>query len=269
MNSIIRTSSPSVMISAAFLAVIAIAVIAPSMLTPHDPFSTNAGAAFEAPSMQHPFGTDQVGRDVWSRVVFGARSSVLVGLAATMLALLIGSILGTASSLFGRSANYSLGRGVEVLMALPEFLLALLVIALLGPGPVSVFVALTIASIPAYVNVSRSSALVARNSDSVLTAHVLGLSRSRIFTRYIAVEAVQPAIALFSLGVSFAILTAASLSFLGLGVQAPTPDWGLMLAEARDYLARAWWLITFPGVVLTATVASFAVLGRALQRRLR
>jgi ABC-type dipeptide/oligopeptide/nickel transport system permease subunit len=145
----------------------------------------------------------------------------------------------------------------------------LFVIALLGPGPVSVFIALSIAAIPAYVNVSRASALTARSSESVLTARVMGLSSSRIFARYVAVEAIQPAIALFSLGVSFTILTAASLSFLGLGVQAPTPDWGLMLAEARDYLARAWWLITFPGIALTATVASFAVLGRAVQRSMR
>jgi len=261
--------SPSLLIAMVFLAFIVIAVSSPSLLTPYDPFTTNAQGAFQPPSFEHLFGTDQVGRDVWTRIIFGARTSVLVGLAATLLALIVGSALGTASSIIGRSANYSLSRGVEVLMALPEFLLALFVIALLGPGPFSVFIALSIAGIPAYVNVSRASALATKNGDSVLTAKLMGLSRSRIFFRYIAVEAAQPSIALFSLGVSFAILTAASLSFLGLGVQAPTPDWGLMLAEARDYLARAWWLIMFPGLILTATVASFAVVGRSIQRRLR
>ena len=269
MNSVRALLTPTNLVSAVFLLGVTLAIVAPSLLTPYDPFTTNAAQAFQPPSLQHPFGTDQVGRDVWARIAYGARTSVLVGLAASILALIIGASLGSAASLVGRAANYSLSRGVEVLMALPEFLLALFVIALLGPGTVSVFIALSIAAIPAYVNVSRASALTARSSESVLTARVMGLSSTRIFARYVAVEAIQPAIALFSLGVSFTILTAASLSFLGLGVQAPTPDWGLMLAEARDYLARAWWLITFPGIALTATVASFAVFGRAVQRSMR
>ena len=152
-------------------------------------------------------------------------------------------------------------------MALPEFLLALFVVALLGPGPLSVFVALAIAAVPGYANVSRAAAMTARQGESVFSARVIGLSPQRIFVRYIGVEAAQPALALFPLGVSFTILTAASLSFLGLGVQPPSPDWGVMLAEARSYLTRAWWLMLFPGIALTATVAAFAMLGRWVQTR--
>lgn len=269
MKSFFRDGGPALWLAILFLAVVSVAIMAPWALTPYDPFATNTSALFEAPSLAHPLGTDQVGRDVLSRIIFGSSTSVIVGLGATVIALAVGTGLGTFSAVLSRTSTFAVGRSVEVLLALPEFLLALFIVALIGPGPVSIFVALAIAAIPAYVNVSRASARMARNGESVRTATVMGISPGRVFFRYIAAEAVQPSIALFPLGVSFAILTAASLSFLGLGVQAPTPDWGLMLAEARDYLARAWWLVISPGVALSLTVASFAVVGRAIQRALR
>lgn len=252
-----------------FLGVLALVLLVPSLFTPYDPLSTNAAAAFQAPSTAHPLGTDQIGRDVWARIVFGASSSVLVGLGATVVAMLIGTVVGTSAGMLPRAATYSLSRGVEVLMAMPEFLLALFIVAIIGPGPFGVFIALALASLPAYANVSRSAALTIRSGESVRAARILGLSPRRIFVRYIAPEAVQPVVALAALGAGITILAAASLSFLGLGVQAPTPDWGLMLAESRDYLARAWWLVVYPGLVLSLTVAALAVLGRSLQRRLR
>lgn len=259
--------APSVWFACGVFAVVMVMLVVPQLLTAYDPLATNAAAAFEPPSPEHPLGTDQVGRDVWARIVYGARSSILVGLVATVTALILGVFFGTAIASLPRAANFTLRRGVDVIMALPEFLLALFIVALLGPGPLSVLIAIAIAAIPAYVNVSRASALTARQSDSVFSARVLGLSPARIFTRYVGGEAVRPALALFPLGVSFAILTAASLSFLGLGVQPPSPDWGVMLAEARAYLTRAWWLMVFPGVMLTLSVAAFALLGRWLQQR--
>lgn len=261
--------APTVWLSFGFFALIALMLVAPQLLTPYDPLATNSAAVLQAPSSAHPLGTDQVGRDVWSRIVFGARSSILVGFVATVLALLLGVAIGTAISLLPRAANFSLKRGVDVVMALPEFLLALFVVALLGPGPLSVFIAIAIAAVPAYANVSRAAAATARGSESVFSARVLGVSSTRIVTRYVGFEAAQPALALFPLGVSFAILTAASLSFLGLGVQPPAPDWGVMLAEARAYINRAWWLMIFPGMMLTLTVATFALLGRFAQRQAR
>lgn len=259
----------STVLACVSLGLVALALLFPSVLTPYDPLLPNAGMAFEPPSIEHPFGTDQVGRDVWSRVVYGARSSVLIGVLATAVAVAAGGFIGSVSALLPNAAHFGLRRGVEVLMVLPELLLVLFVIAIIGPGLVAVFVALAIAAIPAYVNVSRTSALIARGSESVRMARVLGLSRSRIFGRYILVETAQPLLALASIGVGVTVLTAAGLSFLGLGVQPPTPDWGLMLAESSDYFERAWWLMVFPGLALTLTVISLSVLGRAQQRYIR
>lgn len=258
-----------VLIALTALTAIVAFCIAPQLFTPYDPLLTNAEQAFIAPSTAHPFGTDQVGRDVWARLVYGAQSSVLVGVGATALALLFGSLLGTIGSVVPARMSFSMNRSVEVLMAVPELLIALLVVAIAGPGPLSVFIAISIASIPAYLNVTRVTALTIRQGESVQSARVLGLSAARIFVRYIFSEAVRPAIALSAIGVGLAIMTAAGLSFLGLGVQAPTPNWGLMLAEAQDYLARAWWLVVFPGVVLTVTVGAFMLIGRELQKWMR
>ena len=252
----------------AFMFIAALCLI-PGLFTPYDPLLTNAEQAFRAPSIAHPLGTDQVGRDVWARIAYGAQSSVFVGVGATAVALLIGSLLGTLGSAIPARITFSLNRSVEVLMAVPELLIALLVVALAGPGPFSVFLALSIASIPAYLNVTRVKAITIRRGESVQSARVLGLRPTRIFTRYILFEAVQPAIALSAIGIGVAIMTAAGLSFLSLGVQAPTPNWGLMLAEAQDYLARAWWLIVFPGVALTLTVGAFMMLGREVQKWMR
>lgn len=243
--------------------------VLPGLFTPYDPLLTNAEQAFLAPSIAHPLGTDQVGRDVWARIVYGAQSSVFVGVGATAVALLIGSLLGALGSAFPSRITFSMNRSVEVLMAVPELLIALLVVAIAGPGPISVFLALSIASIPAYLNVTRVKAITIRRGESVQSARVLGLHPTRIFARYILFEAVQPAIALSVIGVGLAIMTAAGLSFLGLGVQAPAPNWGLMLAEAQDYLARAWWLVVFPGVALTLTVGVFMMLGREVQKWMR
>lgn len=251
------------------LGFVLLALVLPQLLTPYDPIATDATNAFQPPSPAHPFGTDQVGRDVWSRIVFGARSSVVIGVIATLIAALIGAAVGSGAALLPRSANYVLGRGVEALMALPEFLVALLVVALLGPGPWGVLCALALAAIPAYANVSRGAALTVRSSESVRGARILGLAPSRVFFRYIAVETIQPVIALATLGVAVAILSAAGLSFLGLGVQSPTPDWGLMLAESSDYFRRAWWLVVFPGLILSFTVGALTILGRTVQRSLR
>lgn len=256
-------------IAVGYLLAILLFMLLPNVFTPYDPLATDAGNAFEAPSLEHVLGTDQVGRDVWSRIVFGARSSVFIGVAATLTAALIGAAVGSATALLPRSANAVLGRGVESLMALPEFLLALIAVALIGPGPWGVFIALSIAAIPAYANVARGAALSLRSGESLRGARILGLGPIRVFLRYIAPEVAQPVLALATLGVAVTILSAAGLSFLGLGVQSPTPDWGLMLAESSEYFNRAWWLMVFPGLALSFTVGALTVLGRAVQRRLR
>lgn len=263
-----RTQMP-VFVALAYLALIALFMVAPGIFTPYDALTTQASDAFRPPSADHLLGTDQVGRDVWTRIVYGAQSSVVIGLIATVIAALVGATVGTITAVTSRFAAYSLTRSVEVLMALPEFLLALMIVALAGPGPITIMVALAIVAIPAYANVARGVALTQRSSESVRGATILGLSPSRIFVRYLLAESIQPVLALATLGVGVTILAAAGLSFLGLGVQAPTPNWGLMLAESRSYFDRAWWLVVFPGLFLSLTVGAFTVLGKSIERRLR
>lgn len=269
MHKRIRSLGFTTLLATAILIFVGLLCVIPAAFSPFDPLLTDAQNAFQPPSVQHPMGTDQVGRDVWARIAYGAQSSVAVGVGATAIALVLGALLGALGSVIPRSLNFSMNRGVEVLLAVPELLLALLVVAIAGPGPFSVFIALAIAAIPAYVNVTRIAAFNVRQGESVQRSRVLGVRPSRIFLRYILFEAVQPAVALSAIGVGLAILTAAGLSFLGLGVQAPTPNWGLMLAEAQDYLSRAWWLVVFPGVVLTFTVAALMVIGKRVQQWMR
>lgn len=257
------------MVASVFLAFVLIAMVMPQILTSGDPLNTNVAAAFEPPGYGHPLGTDQIGRDVYTRIIYGALPSVSVGLIATVISAVMGLLLGIGFAQFSPRARYSVGRSIEVLMALPEFLIALFIIAFLGKGPVAVFIALSLAGVPAYLNVARNAAVTARVSESVSMARVLGLSRTRILYRYITPTAVQPVIALASLAVGFMILSAAGLSYLGLGVQPPTPEWGLMLSESREYFERAWWLALFPGLAITCTVGALTVLARALRAALR
>lgn len=256
-------------IASLFLAFVLIAMVAPQVLTSGDPLNTNAAAAFEPPGVGHLLGTDQVGRDVYTRIIYGALPSVAVGFIATVISALIGLLLGIGFAQFSSRARHSVGRSIEVLMALPEFLIALFIVAFLGKGPIAVLIALSLAGVPAYLNVARNAAVTARVSESVSMAKVLGLSRTRILYRYITPTAVQPVIGLASLAVGFMILSAAGLSYLGLGVQSPTPEWGLMLAESKEYFERAWWLVFFPGLAITCTVGALTALARALRATLR
>lgn len=268
--SLIRAGRRALLATAAiFLAFVLLAVVVPQVLTSADPLNTNAAAAFEPPGIDHPLGTDQVGRDVYTRIIYGALPSVSVGFTATVTSAVIGLLLGIGFAQFSSRARYSVSRSIEVLMALPEFLIALFIIAFLGKGPIAVLIALSLAGVPAYLNVARNAAVTARVSESVSMAKVLGLSRTRILYRYITPTSVQPVIGLASLGVGFMILSAAGLSYLGLGVQPPSPEWGVMLAESREYFERAWWLVLFPGLAITCTVGALTVLARALRAALR
>jgi len=248
----------------AFLALLVLAALAPTLLWPLDPLST--GPAFLPPGPEHPFGTDQSGRDVLARVLAGARISLAVGFGATAAALLLGTIVGTASGFAGRGVDGVLTKAIEVVTAFPEFLLALVVIAIIGPGPVGVAVAIGIAAVPAYARVSRASTLVARRGGAVLAARALGVHPVRIATSHVVPTVLGPVAAMATIGVGMAIVTAAGLGFLGLGAAPPTPEWGLILGEGRNHLGRGWWISLFPGLAITATVVATSVVGRRLRR---
>jgi peptide/nickel transport system permease protein len=255
-------------LAAAFLALVAVAAFAPDLLAAHDPLQTDVRAALQPPSVVHLFGTDQSGRDVLSRVVHGAARSAGIGLLATALALVIGLAVGALSGDAPRLVDAALMRVTDVLMAFPEFLVALIVVAVLGPGGVNVAIAVTIAAVPVYIRLARTQTLTQRSAEYVEASRVLGVGRMRAFRRHVVPGVLGALSVLATIGIGSAILAAAGLSFLGLGPSEPDPEWGLMLSGGRNVLGQAWWISVFPGMAITLTVISATVLGRALRRRL-
>jgi peptide/nickel transport system permease protein len=249
------------------LAVIALAAVAPALLSTHDPLLTDVRAALQPPSPAHWFGTDQSGRDVYSRVVFGAGRSVGIGLLATGLALVIGVIAGSLTAVAPRPVDTVAMRIVDVLLAFPEFLVALLVVAVLGPGPANVALAVTIAAVPVYIRLARAQTRTLAAAEYVEAARISGVSAVLVHVRHVLPGVLGAVSVLATIGVGTSILAAAGLSFLGLGPTEPTPEWGLMLSAGRNLLLQAPWVAVFPGLAITATVVGVSVVGRTLRAR--
>ncbi|MEV7621001.1 ABC transporter permease [Microbacterium sp. NPDC089321] len=250
-----------------FLAAVALAAVFPDALATHDPLRADVRSALEAPGAGHLFGTDQSGRDVFSRVVHGAGRSVGIGLLATLLAVTVGLVLGSLSGVAPRLLDSAAMRATDILLAFPEFLIALIVVAVLGPGAVNVAIAVTIAAVPVYIRLARTQTRTLRIAEHVEAARILGVGPVRTFTRHVAPGVLGSLSVLATIGIGSSILAAAGLSFLGLGPTEPAPEWGLMLSGGRNVLGRAWWISVFPGLAITLTVISATVIGRALRAR--
>jgi peptide/nickel transport system permease protein len=255
-------------LSGALLLVMVVSALWPSLLAPYDPFAVDARNILAAPSPEHLFGTDENGRDVLSRIIHGAQSSLRLGFGAVLIALSGGILLGLAAALGNRLADVLVMRTVDIGLAFPELLLALIVIALIGSGPDSALVAIGIATIPSYARLVRAQALGVSRSAYVEAARALGLTHSQVLLRHILPNAAQPILVVAAIGVGTATLAGAALSFIGLGVSPPEPEWGSMLASARNFLRQAWWYGTFPGFAIILLVISTSVFGRQLQKRL-
>lgn len=251
----------------AVLAVVAVAALAPQLLTAHDPLQTDVRSALQPPGPAHPFGTDQSGRDVFSRVVHGAARSVGIGLLATAAALAVGLVVGVLSGVAPRLVDAAAMRVTDVLLAFPEFLVALVVVAVLGPGTANVAVAVTIAAVPVYVRLGRVQARALAAAEHVEAARILGIGPVRTFARHVVPGVLGALSVLATIGIGSSILAAAGLSFLGLGPAEPQPEWGLMLAGGRNVLGQAWWISVFPGAAITLTVVAATVVGRLLRAR--
>ncbi|MBF0673158.1 MAG: ABC transporter permease [Salinibacterium sp.] len=256
-------------ISLAVILLLAAAALVPQLLAPGDPLAISPTEAFQAPSWQHPFGTDESGRDVYTRVVHGAGQSLLIGLAATAIGIGLALVLGTLGAVGGRALDFATTRINEVLFALPGLLLALVFIAIVGPGVTTTTIAVGLSTAPGYARIIRSRILAVRRSGYVEAAVVLGHGPLTILGRHILPNAVAPVFVLATLGVGQAIVWASSLSYLGLGVVPPAAEWGAMLSAGRPYISVAWWLTVFPGLAIVATAASATALGRSLQSRTR
>jgi len=254
-------------LAAVFIAVLAGITAFPQSLSGDDPLSGDITQSLVPPGAEHWFGTDRLGRDVFTRVIYGARYSLLIGLAAMAISVSAGVLLGVASGLGGRWRDEGISRLFDVLSAFPAVLLALLVVTFLGPGLFNIALAIGIAGIPKFGRVVRSQTLLVRRADYVTHAVIYGRSRLDTLLRHLLPNVLVAVPVIATINVGSAIIAVSGLSFLGLGPQPPTPEWGVMLAEGRDILRVAWWAGVFPGLAITTSVLAFSVLGQHLQRR--
>jgi peptide/nickel transport system permease protein len=252
-------------LGAATLLLVAVLAVAGPALSRRDPLKMSPVEALSAPSAAHPFGTDQYGRDVLSRVIAGARLSLATGLGAVAIALAGGLGLGLVSGAAGGWVDLLVMRVVDVMMAFPSVLLALVVVAVLGQGSMNVMVAVGVSLIPTFVRLIRGNVLVVREQAYVEAARALGCPPSRVTLQHILPNVVAPVIVLATIAIAWSIIIGASLSFLGLGPRPPIPEWGVDLSNGRNYLLRGWWISGGPGIAIMTTVVAVNLVGDSLR----
>jgi dipeptide transport system permease protein len=250
--------------------VLLVALFAP-ILAPHSPYITNPSVALTPPfwqdggSLTYPLGTDPIGRDILSRLIYGARLSLVIGIAVVAISIVVGTVLGLVAGFFRGLTEIFIMRLMDVILTLPSLLLAIVIVAILGPGLMNSMLAVALVVLPHYVRLARAAVITETSKDYVTAAKVSGAGRLRLMFKEVLPNCTAPLIVQASLGISTAILDAAALGFLGLGAQPPAPEWGTMLADAREFVLRAWWVVTFPGLMILTTVLAFNLLGDGLR----
>lgn len=254
-----------------FLVLVVGCALLAGVLAPHSPIEQYRDHLLTPPmwhaegSARFPFGTDDVGRDILSRLLHGARLSLLIGAVAVTLSMLPGIVLGLLAAFFPKRLGIVILRVMDVMLALPSLLLAIAVVAVLGPGLFNTMIAIAIVAIPSYVRLVRASALGELQKDYVIASRLAGAGSVRLMFDTVLPNCMAPVIVTATMGFSDAILTAAALGFLGLGAQPPMPEWGTMLASARDYIERANWVVTLPGLAILSTVLAINLMGDGLR----
>ncbi len=262
-----RSSASRFMITGGMmLVVLALLAIAAPLVAPHDPEAVEVHRVLGAPDLQHLFGSDVLGRDVLSRVIYALRVSLLVSISAVIASLVIAVPLGLLAGYFGSWIDTTISRTVDMILVLPAMLLAITFIAILGPGSVVATLAIAVIYLPILARVMRASTLVITRNDYVVGSRARGASHWRIIIQHVAPNALGPVIVQASVLSAFALQLEAGLSFLGLGVQPPTPSLGGMLADGRDVLSQAPWVEIFPGLAIVVAVLAFSLLGEGLRR---
>lgn len=243
---------------------VSVAIFAP-WIAPYDPYKTSMRDRFKPPSLQHLAGTDSVGRDVFSRVIYGARISLKIAITVVSISITVGVVLGALAGFYGGILDMVIMRFTDGFLAIPSFVLAMVAAAVFGPSLMNLIWAISLVAWTWNARIVRSAVLKLRSSEFILIQEALGSNSMRIILRHIIPNCMGPILVQASLQSGLAILTSAGLSFLGLGVQPPYPEWGLMVAEGRTYLPTAWWLVTFPGFVIFLLVAGFLLVGDGLR----
>jgi peptide/nickel transport system permease protein len=252
-------------VGAIVLLIVVLAALFASRIAPYSPTRQDFRVERQPPSAQHLMGTDEFGRDVFSRVIWGAQTSLEAGAVAATIALVIGLALGMLAAFYGGGADNVIMRCMDVILAFPYILLAIAVVAILGPGLLNAMIAIAIVYIPHYARVVRGSVLSVRSRDYVEAARALGASDRRVMLQHVLPNTMAPVIVTMTLIIGSAIIDTAGLSFLGLGTQPPTPDWGNMLSAGRSYVIDSPWIATFPGLAILVTVLAFNLMGDALR----
>jgi dipeptide transport system permease protein len=241
------------------------------LIAPHSPYLTNSQAFLKPPfwqsggSLTYPLGTDAIGRDILSRLIYGARLSLAIGISVVAVSVAVGTVLGLVAGFMRGVVEILIMRAMDIVLTMPSLLLAIVIVAVLGPGLMKAMLAVAVVVLPHYVRITRAAVLSELAKDYVTAAKVSNAGTLRLMFREVLPNCLAPLIVQASLGVSTAILDAAALGFLGLGARPPEPEWGTMLSDAREFVLRAWWVVTFPGLMILITVLAFNLLGDGLR----
>jgi peptide/nickel transport system permease protein len=257
--------NPTALAAAVVLLGIVVVATFDQTFAPYPANEQNIPDRLQPPSWSHPFGTDNLGRDILSRVIIGASVSLKVGFLSVGLALVAGTLIGLLAGFYGRWVDDALMRLMDMLFAFPAVLLAIAILAIRGPGTTNTIIAIAIVYVPIFARVTRASVLGVREEVYVRASRSVGASDFRLLTRHVLPNAAPPIIVQTSVSLAFAVLAEAALSFLGLGTQPPNPSWGSMLAEGREFIEQAWWLAFFPGMAIVITVLCFNLRGDGLR----
>lgn len=247
------------------IALLVLLAVFAEKIAPYDYAEQNLAIKLQPPSREHLLGTDNFGRDVLSRIIFGTRVSLQVGLISVGLAVSIGGALGAVAAFYGHRVDNLIMRAMDIFLAIPGMLLAIAIAAALGPALKNMMIAIGIGAMPAYARIVRGSILPIKEQEFIEAARAIGASDSRLIMRHLVPNVMAPVIVQATLGIASAILSAAALSFLGLGIQPPTPEWGSMLSAGRNYIRGYPYLTIFPGLIIMLTIYSFNVLGDGLR----
>ena len=247
------------------IAALAFTAVFATLIAPYDPFEMSMDDMLSGPSAKHWFGTDQFGRDLFSRILYGARISFKVGLISVSIALFAGVVIGIIAGFFGSWIDLLLSKVIEVLFAFPDIFMALVIMSILGASITNLMIAIGIVYTPIFARIARGAVLEVKGALFIEVARSIGVNKWNIIKRHVLPNILAPLIVQTTLSLAFAILSEAALSFLGLGVEPDTPSWGILLNEGKDWMEMAWWLAVFPGIAITLAVLSFNLMGDGLR----
>lgn len=264
-----RQLKPTLIVGMVLIGVFVVMAIVPNLIAPYSPTAFDYEAVLQAPSFKHPFGTDNFGRDMFSRVIWGSQVDMQIALFTTLFPFVFGTLVGALTGYYGGWLDAIFGRVVDIVVTFPFLVLVIAIVALLGPGLSNMFIAVSAVGWITYGRLVRGEILSQKKAEYALAGRVMGYSPSRIIFRHLLPNAITPAIVYWMTDMALGILLGSSLGYLGLGAQPPTAEWGVLIADGKNFMTTAWWISTFPGLAITVAGVGFSLLGDGLADLLR